>query len=184
MIDLKLPAPANGLWFTEAEAAAIRRIMNARFYRLRNDGGDGRERFWCKRHPFTPGVSAPIYHDFLSDMCVAKPFTWMGIQHMFATTRVGESRNFSRVTHGALDAARPPDLAAGHPRSARTLHQGEAGEQWLGFLLGTVEPIDAWQAQQDADEIRRRQRAARVAEPLIFKLQPLRLRNEALRGGA
>lgn len=169
-MSLQIAPPANGVYYTPLEAAAIERQLAAKFYLLRNDGISG-ERFWCKRHPFTPGVSEPIYHEFFTSMCLPKPFNWQGISRMYARVRVS-SREGRPSLFGGI-----PELATAHPRTAREIRPTASGENLLGYALGSAERIDAWQAQQYADQIR-------LAGERSFTLQPLRLRNEALRGGA
>lgn len=130
---------------TREEADALERVRMSRFFLMRNDGGDVGERASCGR--------CGLKHAYLTYMCVERPFRGLedGLYVMFRAARDdGRRAAIERALNGL------PDLATGHPFTARQLEPDQPGEAWYSVLLSLPEPISETKARQLAERINSR----------------------------
>lgn len=131
----------NGL-MTRAEFDFIERVRMSRFYLVSNDGGELGERGKCRR--------CGLLHQYLTYMCIERPFR--GLEEGLRTwLRAGtDEAKRSKVVQALSNI---PDLATGHPATARDLRPTQPGEAWYSLLIGVAEPITDAIAQRFAQRI-------------------------------
>ena len=134
------------------------RLLDNKFFLVRNRGGDAGERFRCGRHPYTPGIDEPVYHEFFTVMCIDRP--WRGLDGaLYAYASVTSDGRLQSMVLRDL-----PALQTRHPGSFSHLAPDSAGEDLIAIALGTLEPISELKAQQLAAKIN----AARPPRPFIL----------------
>jgi hypothetical protein len=142
---------------TPDEAARLDAIERAQWCLVKMDQGE----YWrCGRcgcvHKVT-GVG-PV----LTYYCV--PFPCRGVREALAAhykhagTKPGDLSPRQRGGLAALDGDGVPDLADHHPDLARRLHTPERDVEYVGLVLGTVEPISEADARRYASLINARAR--------------------------
>jgi hypothetical protein len=164
-----LIVPANRRFWTPEEIERLDRIRRASFFLLRNRRGGERASCGSPLHLRTPH-SAPVYHEFLTRLCVPVPVDAVTAQaYSLVAVRARNSRE-------RLSPQQVLDLATLHPRTARGLADDDAENVYALMLSDEHEPITVARAQEYADSIR-----ARGGHD--FTVQPLR-RVAALRARA
>lgn len=137
-----------------SEARQLNAILRSRFFLFRNDGGDYGERMVCKaKNPDGTWRGCGRTHSYITSMCIELPFRGgEGLeQGLWLTFRAAHSDSRKAALLAAM--SRLPDLANGHPLTARDLAPKEPGENWLGVLLSLPEPITKQKAKEFAQRI-------------------------------
>lgn len=139
----------NG-WLLPEEAALLQRIKLSKFFLVRNDGRSG-ERLRCGMPIHgKPPLHKPVYHTYLTYMCVDRP--WRGLDSaLVAYARVRKDDGLERKLLAGL-----PALDRLHPYTSHDWQPDFAGEELLGIILGTAEPISETRAELLASAINTR----------------------------
>ncbi len=142
---------------TRAEARRFDALMKAKYFIFRNDGGQYGERMICKaQNPDGTWRGCGLIHSHITFMCVELPFRGgQGLEEGFylsfraATDRAKQSAILKTIS-------KLPDLARGHPLTARDMLPDDDGENWLAVLISLPEPISREQALKFQDRINSR----------------------------
>jgi hypothetical protein len=139
-----------GNWMTRDEWNRWQRYQDSRFFLVRNRGGDTGERFRCSRHAYEPGISEPVYHEFMTLMCVDRP--WRGLDGaLYAYATITSDERLKSMILRDLPAANNA-----HPATFGNLTPNFDGEELIAVSLGIAEPITQAHAKRLADEINSR----------------------------
>ncbi len=139
---------------TRSEWRQLELILRAQYFLFRNDGGQYGERLICKaQNPDGTWRGCGLVHSHITYMCRELPFRGGdGLeQGLYLSFRVAtdDARKNSLLTA----ISKLPDLANGHPLTARDFAPKESGEDWLGVLLSLPEPITRKEAEKFAARI-------------------------------
>lgn len=139
---------------TAFEWQQLQLILRSQFFIFRNDGGEYGERMKCERKMPDGSVrGCGLRHSYITSHCVEMPFRGgTGLEEgLYLTFRAATD---SVRQHQILKAiSKLPDLATGHPFTARDLEPDDPGENWLSVLLSLPEPITKEQAMKFAQKI-------------------------------
>jgi hypothetical protein len=144
----------QALYPTALSAWEMRRwneLRDARFFLVRNRGGDTGERYRCGNHSYTPGIDAPVYHEFFTVMCVDRP--WRGLD--------GALWGYALVTRDDLLAEylmtfAPGGMMRAHPQMTASLAPRKDEADLIALAVGTLEPISETRALALARDIQSR----------------------------
>jgi hypothetical protein len=172
VIKPRMNVDANGTqrlatFLTASEAWVLDRLMRAKYFLFRNDGGQYGERLVCRQqNPDGSWRGCGNKHLYLTCMCVEMPFRGgsgleegLYLSFRAATDEVRQHQIIKAIS-------KLPDLASGHPLTARDMHPDDPGENWLAVLLSYPEPITRQQAEKFAARINERH------PPAFFDLGP------------
>lgn len=142
---------------TRSEWRQLEAVLHAKYFLFRNDGGQYNERMICKaQNPDGTWRGCGLVHAYISYMCVELPFRGgQGLEEgFFLSFKASTDEIRQRQILTAL--SRIPDLAAGHPLTARDFQPESPGEDWLAVLVSLPEPITREQALKFQDRINSR----------------------------
>lgn len=148
---------------TRSEWRQLEAILRAQYFLFHNDGGQYGERMICKaRNPDGTWRGCGLIHPYISYMCCELPFRGGdGLeQGLYLTLRAATDDVRRNQLLKAI--SKIPDLAQGHPFTARDLQPKEPGENWLAVLVSLPEPIT-------------RERALKFQERINSKRPPIPL---------
>jgi hypothetical protein len=156
-----------GTLMTGSEWWTLQKILRSQYFLFRNEGGDYGERLICrKQNPDGTWRGCGLKHMYITYMCVEMPFRGGdGLEEgLFLTFRAATDQIRKHQILTAI--SKLPDLAMGHPMSARDFQPDDPGENWLSVLLSVPEPITRERAEHFAAKINDRR------PPIPFDLGP------------
>lgn len=139
---------------TRSEWRQLQAVLQAKYFLFRNDGGQYGERMICKaQNPDGSWRGCGRVHSHITYLCVELPFRGGdGLeQGLYLSMRAATSD--ARRNSILTAVSKLPDLAQGHPFTARDLEPDESGENWLAVLLSLPEPITRKEAEKFAMRI-------------------------------
>lgn len=154
-------------FMTASEAWQLDRILKSQYFLFRNDGGQYGERLVCrKQNPDGTFRGCGLKHMYITCMCIEMPFRGgAGLEEgLWLTFRAATDEVRKNQIIRAI--SKLPDLATGHPMTARDLQPDDPGENWLSVLLSVPEPISREKAEYFARRINSRR------PPYPFDLGP------------
>lgn len=143
-----------GALMSRSEWDQLHAVMRSQFFIFRNDPGEYGERMICKaKNPDGTWRGCGNKHSHITSMCVEMPFRGgSGLEQGFYLSfraATDEARRNSIM----LAMSKLPDLAEGHPFTARDLAPEHPGENWLAVLISLPEPITKQKALDFANKI-------------------------------
>lgn len=148
-------------FLTRSEQEQLEAVLTAQFFLFPNGTGDYGERMICRaRNPDGSVRGCGQKHMHITSNCIELPFKGgtgleAGLFAVFRATRDGAKR---QQIQAALDHipeffARMPDVATGHPFSARDWRPDQPGDNWLAALISLPEVISVEKARRFAVRI-------------------------------
>lgn len=152
---------------TRSEWRQLQAILHAQYFLFRNSGEQYGERMICKaQNPDGSWRGCGLVHSHITYMCVELPFRGGdGLERgLYLSFRAATSD--ARRNSILLAVSKLPDLATGHPFTARDMEPDESGENWLAVLLSLPEPITRAEALKFQDRINSKR------PPVVFSIGP------------
>lgn len=143
---------------TRSEWRQLEAVLRSKYFLFRNNGNSQfAERMVCRtKMPDGSWRGCGLVHPYITCMHVEMPFRGgEGLEEGFwlsyrvATDEVRQNQLLKAIS-------RVPDIASGHPFTARDLQPESPGENWLAVLVSLPEPITRAQAVKFADRINER----------------------------
>lgn len=153
---------------TRSEERQLQAVLRAQYFLFANQGGQYGERMVCRaQNPDGSWRGCGRVHAYLTYLCCELPFRGGdGLERgLYLSMRVATSDARKNSIMQAI--SKLPDLAEGHPFTARDLEPGQSGENWLAVLLSLPEPITRQQAEKFAARINDKR------PPVPFDLGPV-----------
>jgi len=146
---------------TRSEWDQLGAVLRGKYFFFRNDTGETGERMVCKaRNPDGSMRGCGRKHSHITCMCIELPFKGgsgleAGLYAVFQATSDPLRRELLQTAIQRLPDLyqRLPDIATGHPFSARAWAPQEPGRNWLGALVSLPEPIKEAKAREKAIQI-------------------------------